>query len=118
MFFRLRIAAVAALFQGLFVSGIEFSGPTATPVAQNHDFDADGWTPKPTSGPKPVMELFRRQDEDPSFCGYAEGDPGMALFLRFYLAIFAVFYFQNLFIYFSRFRGIRLTAPIPTMISN
>lgn len=60
------------------MSGIEFSGPTATPVVQNADYDADGWTPKPTGGPKPVMELLRRQDdEDPSFCGYADGDPGM-----------------------------------------
>jgi hypothetical protein len=83
MFFRLRVAAVVALFQGLFVSGIEFSGPKATPVIQNADYDANGWTPKPTGGPRPVLELMRRQDEeDPSFCGYADGDPGM-FFLSF-----------------------------------
>lgn len=81
MFFRLRVAALAALFQGFFVQGIEFSGPKATPVVQNADYDANGWTPKPTGGARPVLELMRRQDEeDPSFCGYADGDVGMRRF--------------------------------------
>ncbi|KAF2478167.1 uncharacterized protein BDR25DRAFT_338811 [Lindgomyces ingoldianus] len=52
-----------------FVAAIQYDGPAATPSIKG--FSADGWSPKPTGGP--IMELFRRQ-EDPSFCGYLEGD--------------------------------------------
>jgi hypothetical protein len=87
MFQRLRLAGLVVLSQGLVATGIEFTGPTATPAALGQDFDAKGWTPRPTGGPGPKLrmgKLFPRQDEeDPSFCGYAEGDPGMAFLLPF-----------------------------------
>jgi hypothetical protein len=71
--FYLQFGISVALFS-VCVTGIAFPGPLATPVVKR--LDANGWTPKPTSEPRPLLELFRRQ-EDPSFCGYLEGDPGM-----------------------------------------
>ncbi|ORY11842.1 hypothetical protein BCR34DRAFT_614393 [Clohesyomyces aquaticus] len=64
-----RYSSVVLALGGL-VAAIPYDGPVATPVAKK--FAADGWTPKPTSAP--ILELFRRQ-EDPSFCGYLNGDP-------------------------------------------
>ncbi|KAF2687994.1 hypothetical protein K458DRAFT_485151 [Lentithecium fluviatile CBS 122367] len=53
------------------VSAIQLNQPRATPV--NKNYPANGWTPKPTTKPRPLLELFRRQ-EDPAFCGYLDGD--------------------------------------------
>jgi hypothetical protein len=57
------------------VAGIAFPGPEATPIVKR--LDANGWSPKPTSRPQPPLELLFRRQDDPSFCGYVEGDPGM-----------------------------------------
>lgn len=72
--FSIRVAATLALCYSL-VAGIAFTGPAATPIV--HKIDANGWTPKPTSQPRAAMGLFKRQEDDPSFCGYLEGDPGL-----------------------------------------
>lgn len=79
-FSGVHFGAELSLFYSLVgvVAGVAFDGPVATPVVKS--YDANGWTPKPTS--RPMMGLSRRQDEfeDPSFCGYWDGDAGMSLF--------------------------------------
>jgi hypothetical protein len=72
-FVALTIAALSTL-----VHAVAYDGPVATPVLQR--FAANGWTPKPTTEARPLLELFRRQD-DPGLCGYLEGDSGMFVFL-------------------------------------
>lgn len=71
--FSKQFGALLLAFGGV-VGAIQFNGPAPTPI--NKRWDANGWTPIPTSKPKPILELFRRQS-DPAFCGYLEGDPGM-----------------------------------------
>jgi hypothetical protein len=66
------IAVTLSLAYG--AAGVAFNGPTATPIAQT--LDANGFTPKPTNVARPALDLFRRQEDDPGFCGYLEGDPG------------------------------------------
>lgn len=51
------------------VNGILHPLPNATPLLETFSFD--GWTPKPTMGPR--LELLRRQD-DPGLCGFVDGD--------------------------------------------
>ncbi|KAF2007700.1 hypothetical protein P154DRAFT_516518 [Amniculicola lignicola CBS 123094] len=76
----LSYSTVGALlaFSGA-VAAIPYDGPIATPVAKR--WSHNGFTPKPTSDPKPLLELFRRQ-EDPAFCGYLTGDPDAAVTCR------------------------------------
>ncbi|KAF2240898.1 hypothetical protein BU26DRAFT_512028 [Trematosphaeria pertusa] len=69
--FSKQFGALLLAFGGV-VGAIQFNGPAPTPI--NKRWDANGWTPIPTSKPKPILELFRRQS-DPAFCGYLEGDP-------------------------------------------
>jgi hypothetical protein len=72
MAFTYKVAATMIALGGV-ASAIQLQQARATPVNQN--YHANGWTPKPTTKPRPLMELFRRQ-EDPAFCGYLEGDGG------------------------------------------
>jgi hypothetical protein len=74
-FVALTIAALSTL-----VHAVAYDGPVATPVLQR--FAANGWTPKPTTEARPLLELFRRQD-DPGLCGYLEGDSGMFISFSF-----------------------------------
>lgn len=67
------LEAFLVVFGSVAVHTIPYDGPAATPVLQR--FVDSGWTPKPTSEPRPLLELFRRQ-EDPAFCGYLGGDGG------------------------------------------
>jgi len=53
------------------VGALQLAQPHATPV--NNLFQANGWSPKPTSNPKLPVEIFRRQDSE--FCGFLEGSP-------------------------------------------
>ncbi|KAF2795341.1 hypothetical protein K505DRAFT_360282 [Melanomma pulvis-pyrius CBS 109.77] len=71
-----QIAAFLAASRSLLVHAVPYDGPLATPVMQR--FAENGWTPKPTGQPLPLLELFRRQ-EDPAFCGYLEGDGELAV---------------------------------------
>ncbi|TLD28111.1 hypothetical protein E2P81_ATG06457 [Venturia nashicola] len=48
-------------------NSLPWDGPTATPDS-HLDFQAFGWTPKPTE--LPSLELFKRQDAATSVCGY------------------------------------------------
>jgi hypothetical protein len=58
--------------------------PLATPLQRlvsSSSFSPDGWSPRPTPGPQLELLLQRRQEDedDPSFCGYLEGDPALPM---------------------------------------
>jgi hypothetical protein len=61
LFQHLRIGLVLFLFQSLLVSGLVHKEQVASPVTA---LDANGWTPSPTDGSRPLLELVRRRDED------------------------------------------------------
>lgn len=71
MLINRRLGASLVMLGG--TAALQFNQPHATPVT--HRFNADGWTPKPTSKPQAGIELLRRQSDDPSFCGYIDGIP-------------------------------------------
>ncbi|KAH7118927.1 hypothetical protein B0J11DRAFT_80629 [Dendryphion nanum] len=67
-------AALATLVG--FATAIGFPGPQPTPVIAEKLGDyVNGWSPRPTSRPLTLPELFKRQQGSPEFCGYLEGDP-------------------------------------------
>lgn len=73
MGFKCRFVASLLALSGA-ASAIKPHMARATPV--NQRYHEHGWTPKPTTRPKSLQELFKRQ-ADPEFCGYLEGDRGM-----------------------------------------
>jgi hypothetical protein len=83
--------ALLVLLASVVVHAIPYDGPVATPVLQR--FADNGWTPKPTTAPRPLLELFKRQ-EDPGFCGYLEGDGGMCSFPYMWFFITMLFLFE------------------------
>lgn len=73
--FWLRVSALAALAS--FASALQFDGPKPTPLGELLGYDEHGWTPKPTSRPLTLPELFKRQQQVPELCGYLQGDNRM-----------------------------------------
>ena len=66
------------------VGALQLHQPHATHV--NQHYHENGWTPKPTAKPKPMIELFKRQD-DFEFCGYLTGDGGPSITKLFFTSL-------------------------------
>ncbi|KAF1963322.1 hypothetical protein CC80DRAFT_541260 [Byssothecium circinans] len=77
MFFSLRFGVFLLSLMGMgATTALQLDQPHATPI--NRPFDANGWTPLPTSKPEPVLQLSKRE-ADPALCGYLQGNSGTPL---------------------------------------